>query len=58
MTTRSGYLPVLPQGEKGQMVSMSTLWLNTFYKNRQMLEKLTGDWLREIRLAGDGEVAK
>ena len=58
MTTRSGYLPVLPQGEKGQMVSMNTLWLNTFYKNRQMLEKLTGDWLREIRLAGDGEVAK
>ena len=58
LTTRSGYLPVLPRGEKGQMVSMNTLWLNTFYKNRQMLEKLTGDWLREIRLADAGEDTK
>ena len=58
LTTRSGYLPVLPRGEKGQMVSMNTLWLNTFYKNRPMLEKLTGDWLREIRLADAGEDTK
>lgn len=58
MTTRSGYLPVLPKGEKGQAVSMNTLWTNTFYKDRQMLEKLTGDWLREIRLADAGEDVK
>ena len=55
MTTRSGYLPVLPQGEKGQAVNMSMLWTNTFYKNRQALDKLTGDWLREIRLADEEE---
>ena len=58
MTTRSGYLPILPQGEKGQAVSMNTLWTNTFYKDRQMLEKLTGDWLREIRLTDAGEDVK
>ena len=58
MTTRSGYLPILPQGEKGQAVSMNTLWTNTFYKDRQMLEKLTGDWLREIRLTDVGEDVK
>ena len=58
MMTRSGYLPVLPQGEKGQAVNMNTLWTNTFYKSSQALEKLTGDWLREIRLAGAGEDIK
>ena len=58
MTTRSGYLPVLPKGEKGQAVNMNTLWTNTFYKNNQALEKLTEDWLREIRLAGAGEDTK
>ncbi|MBR4907403.1 MAG: extracellular solute-binding protein [Acidaminococcaceae bacterium] len=58
MTTRSGYLPVLPKGEKGQAVNMDTLWTNTFYKNNQALEKLTGDWLREIRLTDAGEDVK
>lgn len=58
MMTRSGYLPVLPQGEKGQAVNMNALWTNTFYKNSQALEKLAGDWLREIRLAGAGEDTK
>lgn len=58
MMTRSGYLPVLPQGEKGPSVNMNTLWINTFYKNGQALEKLTEDWLREIRLADAGEDAK
>ena len=58
MMTRSGYLPVLPQGEKGQAVDMNALWTNTFYKNSQALEKLTGDWLREIRLASAGEDTK
>ena len=58
MVTRSGYLPLLPQGEKGQAVNMNTLWTNTFYKNNQALEKLTGDWLREIRLAGAVEDTK
>ena len=58
MMTRSGFLPVLPQGEKGQTVNMNALWTNTFYKNSQALEKLTGDWLREIRLAGAGEDTK
>ena len=37
---------------------MNTLWTNTFYKDRQMLEKLTGDWLREIRLTDAGEDVK
>ena len=54
MMTRSGYLPVLPQGEKGQAVNMNALWINTVYNNAQSLEKLKGDWLREIRLAGAG----
>ena len=58
MTTRSGYLPVLPKGENGQTVSMNTLWTNTFYKDGQMLETLTEDWLRGIRLAKTGEDAK
>lgn len=58
MTTRSGYLPVLPKGEKGQAVNMNLLWTNTFYNNAQALEKLTGDWLREIRLAEAGEDTK
>ena len=55
MTTRSGYLPVLPRGETGQAVSKGTLWVNTFYKDRQSLEKLTEEWLRKIRLADAGE---
>ena len=58
MTTRSGYLPVLPRGDKGPGVNMNTLWTNTFYKNSQALEQLTGDWLREIRLADAGEDIK
>ena len=58
MMTRSGYLPVLPQGETGPSVNMDALWTNTFYKSNQALEKLTGDWLREIRLANAGEDAK
>ena len=58
MMTRSGYLPVLPQGEKGPAVNLDTLWTNTFYNNAQSLEKLTGDWLREIRLADAGEDTK
>lgn len=58
MTTRSGYLPVLPKGEGGQAVNMQALWTNTFYKDRKMLEKLAGDWLQEIRLADAGEDAK
>ncbi|MBQ2221407.1 MAG: extracellular solute-binding protein, partial [Succiniclasticum sp.] len=55
MTTRSGYLPVLPRGETGQAVSKGTLWVNTFYKDRQSLEKLTEEWLRKIRLTDAGE---
>lgn len=58
MTTRSGYLPVLPQGEKGQTVMTNAMWLNTFYKDKQALEKLTEDWIREIRLADAGEEKK
>ena len=58
MTTRSGYLPVLPKGENGQAVNMGVLWTDTFYKNGQALEKLTADWLREIRLADAGEDTK
>ncbi len=55
ITTRSGYLPVLPRGETGQAVSKGTLWVNTFYKDRQSLEKLTEEWLRKIRLTDAGE---
>ena len=58
MTTRSGYLPVLPKGENGQAVNRDVLWTNTFYKSRQALEQLAADWLREIRLADAGEDAK
>ena len=58
MTTRSGYLPVLPNGDKGQVVNLTSMWTNTFYKDRQALEKLTGDWLREIRLMDAGEDKK
>ena len=58
MTTRSGYLPVLPQGEKGQAVTTNALWTNSFYKNKQALEKLAEEWLREIRLAGAEEEKK
>ena len=58
MTTRSGYLPLLPQGEKGQAVTASALWTNTFYTDRQAMEKLTGEWLREIRLSGAEEDKK
>ena len=55
MTTRSGFLPVLPRGEKGQAADMDKLWLNTFYKEEKAVEKLTRDWLEEIRLADSGE---
>lgn len=55
MTTRSGFLPVLPKGETGQAVSKGTLWINTFYKDRQSLDKLTEEWLRKIRLTDAGE---
>jgi len=55
ITSRSGYLPVLPQGEKGPTVNINTIWLNTFYKDRHSLEKLTEDWIREIRLSGNEE---
>ena len=58
MTTRSGYLPLLPQGEKGQTVTTNALWTNTFYKDRQALEKLTEEWLREIRLTDAEEDIK
>ena len=58
MTTRSGYLPVLPKGENGQAVNRDGLWTNTFYKSGQALEQLAADWLREIRLADAGEDAK
>ena len=58
MTTRSGFLPVLPRGEKGQAVTTNALWTNTFYKDRQALEKLSEAWLREIRLAGSEEDKK
>jgi ABC-type Fe3+ transport system substrate-binding protein len=58
MTTRSGFLPVLPRGEKGQSVAANALWTNTFYKDRQALEKLTEEWLREIRLTGSEEDKK
>ena len=58
MTTRSGYLPVLPRGEKGQAVMINSLWTNTFYKDTQALEKLTEEWLREIRLTGTEEEKK
>jgi ABC-type Fe3+ transport system substrate-binding protein len=58
MTTRSGYLPVLPKGENGQAVNRDVLWTNTFYKSGQALEQLTADWLREIRLADAGEDTK
>ncbi|MBO5992858.1 MAG: extracellular solute-binding protein [Acidaminococcaceae bacterium] len=58
MTTRSGYLPVLPKGENGQAVNMDVLWTNTFYKNGPALEQLAADWLREIRLADAGEDTK
>ena len=58
MTTRSGYLPVLPKGENGQAVNRDVLWTNTFYKDGQALEQLTADWLREIRLADAGEGTK
>ena len=58
MTTRSGYLPVLPLGEKGQAIRMNILWINTFYKDENAVEKLADDWLKEIRLAGTGEEAK
>ena len=53
MTTRCGFLPVLPQGDKGQTVNMDRLWLNTFYKEEAAVEKLTETWLKEIRLAGE-----
>ena len=58
MTTRSGYLPVLPKGENGQAVNRDALWTNTFYKNGQALDQLAADWLREIRLADAGEDTK
>ena len=58
LATRSGYLPVLPQGEQGQTVNMDKLWLNTFYKDDTAVEKLTEDWLKEIRLADSGEGTK
>jgi ABC-type Fe3+ transport system substrate-binding protein len=58
MTTRSGFLPVFPRGEKGQSVTTNALWTNTFYKDRQALEKLTEEWLREIRLTGSEEDKK
>jgi hypothetical protein len=34
---------------------MDKLWLNTFYKEEKAVEKLTRDWLEEIRLADSGE---
>ena len=58
MMARSGYLPVLPRGEKGQSVTTTALWTNTFYKDRQGLERLTEEWLREIRLTGSEEDKK
>ena len=58
LTTRSGYLPVLPKGENGPAVNMDVLWTDTFYKNGPALEQLTADWLREIRLADAGEGTK
>lgn len=58
MMTRSGYLPVLPQGDKGPRVNLNTLWTNTLYKDSQALEQLTGDWIREIRLAATEEDTK
>jgi len=58
MTTRSGYMPVLPRGEKGKSVATGSLWLNTFYQDRKALEKLAEEWLREIRLSGSEEAGK
>lgn len=58
LATRSGYLPVLPQGEQGQTVNMDKLWLNTYYKEEKAIAKLTEDWLKEIRLADAGEAKK
>ncbi len=58
MTTRSGYLPVLPKGENGQAVNRDVLWTNTFYKSGKALEQLSAAWLREIRLADAGEDTK
>jgi len=58
MTTRSGYLSVLPKGEKGQAVMTNSLWINTFYKDRQALDKLSEEWLRQIRLSGAEEDKK
>lgn len=58
MTTRSGFLPVLPQGDKGQAIRMNQLWTNTFYKDAGAVDKLADDWLKEIRLAGTREETK
>ena len=57
LTTRSGYLPLLPQGEQGHAVRLDTLGTNTFYTDERMMEKLAEDWVREIRLSDRKEEA-
>lgn len=50
VTARSGFLPVLPQGKSGPVANPDVLWLNTFYKGQDAVDRLADLWMKEIRL--------
>ena len=50
VTARSGFLPVLPQGRSGPVTDSDTLWLNTFYKGQDAVDRLANLWMKEIRI--------
>ena len=49
-TERCGFLPVLPQGRKGQVIDTGVLWTNTFYKDAEAVQRLSDIWMKEIRI--------
>ena len=55
ITSRSGLLPVLPLGSAGKVAAIETLWMNTFYKDEQAVEKLIDLWIKEFRIAANRE---
>ena len=55
ITTRSGFLSVLPLGSAGKAANTEILWINTFYKDEPAIEKLTDLWIKEFRIAANGE---
>lgn len=55
ITTRSGFLSVLPSGSAGKAANTETLWMNTFYKDEQAIEKLADLWIKEFRIAANRE---